>query len=46
MLRDQKQALENLSRGQRVSGLEYSYADIIYQMGRLVDKQVITLDKG
>ena len=56
MLRDQIQALENLSRGQRVSGLEYSNADIIYQMGRLVglflirsgrlvDKQVITLDK-
>ncbi|MFN3976644.1 MAG: excinuclease ABC subunit UvrC [Aquificaceae bacterium] len=55
MLRDQIQALENLSRGQRVSGLEYSNADIIYQMGRLlglflirsgrlVDKQVITLD--
>ncbi len=56
MLRDQILALENLSRGQRVSGLEYSNADILYAMGRvlgvflirsgrLVDKQVFVLER-
>ncbi len=56
MLRDQIQALENLSKGQRVSGLEYSNADILYAMGRvlgvflirsgrLVDKQVFVLER-
>ncbi len=55
MLRDQIQALENLLEGQRVSALAFSNADIIYSMGRLVglflirsgrlvDKQVITLE--
>ncbi|MEJ5339394.1 MAG: excinuclease ABC subunit UvrC [Aquificaceae bacterium] len=56
MLRDQIQALENLSKGQKVSGLAYGSADILYTIGRvlgiflirsgrLVDKQVITLEK-
>ncbi len=56
MLRDQIQALEYLSKGQKVSGLEYNHADIIYQVGKLVglflirsgklvDKQVVVLDK-
>ncbi|WP_213032441.1 hypothetical protein, partial [Acinetobacter baumannii] len=56
MLRDQIQALENLSKGQRVSGLEYGNADILYAMGRvlgvflirsgrLVDKQVFVLER-
>ncbi len=55
MLRDQVQALENLSRGQKVSGLQYKEADVLYLMGRLlgvflvrsgrlVDKQVFTLE--
>ncbi|MFN7064679.1 MAG: excinuclease ABC subunit UvrC [Aquificaceae bacterium] len=54
MLRDQVKALENLSKGQRVSVLEYTHADIVYSMGRLiglflirsgrlVDKEIIIL---
>ncbi|MCS7170908.1 MAG: excinuclease ABC subunit UvrC [Aquificaceae bacterium] len=56
MLRDQIHALENLSKGQRVSGLNYKNADILYSMGRLVgvflirsgklvDKEMITLER-
>lgn len=56
LLRDQIQALENLSKGQKVSGLSYVNADIIYAMGRLVgvflirsgrlvDKQILTLER-
>ncbi|MCS7261875.1 MAG: excinuclease ABC subunit UvrC [Aquificaceae bacterium] len=56
MLRDQIQALENLSRGQKVSGLRHRHADLIYLMGRLVgvflirsgklvDKQVVALGR-
>ncbi|MFN3599723.1 MAG: excinuclease ABC subunit UvrC, partial [Aquificaceae bacterium] len=55
MIRDQIQSLENLSKGQRVSGLEYQRADLIYSMGRLVgvflirsgrlvDKEITALD--
>ncbi len=56
ILRDQIQALENLSKGQKVSGLDYSNADVFYAMGRvlgvflirsgrLVDKQVFVLER-
>ncbi|MCS7278000.1 MAG: excinuclease ABC subunit C [Aquificaceae bacterium] len=56
VIRDQIQALENLSLGQKVSGLRYRNADVHYRMGRLVgvflirsgrlvDKQVITLER-
>ncbi|MEN3028564.1 MAG: excinuclease ABC subunit UvrC [Aquificaceae bacterium] len=56
MLRDQIQALENLSKGQKVSGLSYTSADIVYALGRLVgvfliragrlvDRQTVTLER-
>ncbi len=55
-IRDQILALENLSKGQRVSQIPVSNADIFYSMGRLlgvflvrssklVDKQIIVLDE-
>ncbi|MFN3870100.1 MAG: excinuclease ABC subunit UvrC [Aquificaceae bacterium] len=57
MIRDQIQSLENLSKGQKVSGLEYQRADVVYSMGRLVgvflirsgrlvDKEITTLDSS
>lgn len=55
MLRDQIQALENLSRGQKVSNFAFRHADAFYSLGRvvgiflirsgkLVDKQVVALE--
>ncbi|MDW8095919.1 MAG: excinuclease ABC subunit UvrC, partial [Aquificaceae bacterium] len=55
MIRDQIQALENLSKGQKVSGIGYTNADVLYLMGRLVgvflvrsgklvDKEIVVLE--
>lgn len=55
-IRDQVLALENLSKGQRVSNIPIPNADIFYSMGKLlgvflvrssklVDKQIILLDR-
>jgi len=56
VIRDQIQALENLSKGQRVSGLEVKHADAFYLLGRhlgiflirsgkVVDKRVELLER-
>ncbi len=44
-IRDQINALENISRGQSVSGLPYSSADFIYSIGRRVGMFLIRSGK-
>ncbi len=55
-IRDQIKALENITRGQTVSGLPFRYADFFYQIGRrvglflirgrkLISKEVYDLDR-